>query len=141
MFEPPTIGSGALGRDTHGAGLPDALETATVASLSVVLHRVKSELDTLAVMVGDMQNGLTPLLGGRVSDDPDACRHAQNLDRVWQMLESLSQVLNAVAREGASHHPIDIDAIALRLPLSDLSARLRGVDPIVNGSGDDLDLF
>jgi len=141
MLDSTMNGPIARAHDAHGAALVEGLDTRDAETLSVLLHRVKAELDALAGVVGDMQTGLTPLLGGRVSNEPEACRHAQKLDLVWQTLESLSRVLNDVAREGASHHPIDIHAIAGGLPLSDLSARLRGVDPAINDLGDDLDLF
>ena len=114
---------------------------ASSAPMAVLLARVKAELDTLTQIVGDMQAGLSPLLIEASQDDADAGRHAQNLDLVWQTLESLSRVLQVAACEGASQHPVDIGAIADDLPLADLAARLRGHIAPPQTFGNDLDLF
>ena len=119
----------------------DILIGAPAASLSVLLARMKTELDSLTQIIGDMQTGLSPLLVDASLDDPEKCRHAQNLDLVWQTLESLSRVLHIAALEGASQHPVDIDAIADHLPLADLAARLRGRIVPPQAYGNDLDLF
>jgi hypothetical protein len=109
--------------------------------MAVLLDRVKTELDTLTQIVGDMQTGLSPLLIDATQDDAEKCRHAQNLDLVWQTLDSLSRVLHVAACEGASQHPVDLDAIADDLPLADLAARLRGHIKPPQPFGNDLDLF
>jgi hypothetical protein len=119
----------------------DTLLSASSAPLSVLLARMKTELDSLTQIVGDMQTGLSPLLVDASLGDPEKCRHAQNLDLVWQTLESLSRVLHAAACAGASQHPVDIDAIAEDLPLADLAARLRGRIIPTQAYGNDLDLF
>lgn len=115
--------------------------SASSAPLSVLLVRMKAELDQLTQIVGDMQTGLSPLLVEASLDDPEKCRHAQNLDLVWQTLESLSRVLSVAAGAGASQHAIDLDAIAENLPLADVAARLRGRVIPPQAYGNDLDLF
>ncbi len=119
----------------------DVFAGASSAPMAVLLARVKTELDTLTQIVGDMQTGLSPLLIDASEEDAEKCRHAQNLDLVWQTLESLARVLDGAACEGASQHPVDIDAIAEDLPLADLSARLRGRIIPLQIYGNDLDLF
>lgn len=119
----------------------DVLGSAPAVSLAVLLERVKSELDALTEIVGDMQTGLSPILIDVTSNNAEKCRHAQSLDLVWQTLESLSRVLHAAALEGAAQHNIDIDAIAEPLPLADLAARLRGREKPPQPFGNDLDLF
>ena len=120
---------------------PDIFSEASCAPMGVLLGRVKTELDTLTQIVGDMQSGLSPLLIDASQDDADKCRHAQNLDLVWQTLESLSRALHVAASAGASEHPIDLDAVAEDLPLADLAARLRGQTKPPQPFGNDLDLF
>lgn len=110
------------------------------SNLSVLLDRVKGEVDSLVVMLGDMQTGLTPLLSDKAVDDPSSFKLAQSLDLAWQILGSLSIVLRAVGEDGLAHHPIDIDGMVKDLPLANLAARLRGKPVLVSGC-DDLDLF
>ena len=114
-------------------------EEADAQTLSAFLERVSGELRTMAGVVGDMQEGLGPLLGEPAAMGADAFRHAQNIDLVWQTLSGLSDVLALAARDAASCAPLDIDALVAGLPLAELAKRLRGL----HGSepGDDLDLF
>lgn len=119
----------------------DIFASASCAPMAVLLSRVKTELDTLTQIVGDMQTGLSPLLIDVSQEDADKCRHAQNLDLVWQTLESLSRALHVAACEAASQHPVDLDVIAEDLPLADLAARLRGHIKPPQPYGNDLDLF
>jgi hypothetical protein len=116
-------------------------DDAPSATLSLLLGRVKIELDSLTRIVGEMQSGLSPLLVDASLEDPEKCRHAQNLDLVWQTLESLALVVDGAACEKASDQDINIDAIADALPLADLAARLRGRIKPPQSFGNDLDLF
>ncbi len=108
-------------------------------TLSGLLERVSGELRTMSGVVGDMQEGLGPLLGDPAALGADVYRHAQNLDLVWQTLAGLSDVLALAAGDAAGAAPLDIDGLVADLPLAELARRLRGLDS--SGCGDDLDLF
>ncbi len=115
--------------------------TVTATTLSILLDRVRCELDKLGDIVGDMQIGLSPLLSRISTDEADAYRHAQNLDLLGQTLESLSHVLTNLAQESASDEPIDIGPLARSLPLAGLAARLRGETDAGQAADQEFDLF
>jgi len=116
------------------------LEDQSGTNLSALLNRVQLEVDSLVDMVGAMQTGLSPMIVDKAGSDPAAFRHAQNIDLVWQILGSLSLVLEELKADEVTHHPVDIDAVVRHVPLANLAARLRGKPTLVAVS-DDLDLF
>jgi hypothetical protein len=116
------------------------LEDQSGITLSALLNRMQVEVDSLVGMVGAMQTGLSPMIMDKAGSDPAAFRHAQNIDLVWQILGSLSLVLDELQIDEATQRPIDIDAIVRHVPLANLAARLRGKPTLVPVS-DDLDLF
>ncbi|MDR3463249.1 MAG: hypothetical protein P4L76_13140 [Beijerinckiaceae bacterium] len=116
------------------------LEDQKGTNLSALLDRMQVEVDSLVEMVGAMQTGLSPMIVDKAGSDPAAFRHAQNIDLVWQILGSLSLVLEALKDDDVTHHPVDVDAAVCHIPLANLAARLRG-KPTLVPVGDDLDLF
>jgi hypothetical protein len=116
------------------------LEDQSGTKLSALLDRVQVEVDSLVVMVGAMQTGLSPMIVDKAGSDPAAFRHAQNIDLVWQILGSLSLVLEELKQDDLTQQPIDIDAVVRHVPLANLVARLRG-KPVLVPASDDLDLF
>ncbi|MGD0633032.1 MAG: hypothetical protein ABSA13_01955 [Beijerinckiaceae bacterium] len=116
------------------------LEDQNGTNLSALLDRMQVEVDSLVDMVGAMQTGLSPMIVDKAGSDPAAFRHAQNIDLVWQILGSLSLLLEALKGDNVTHHPVNIDAAVSHIPLANLAARLRG-KPTLVPVGDDLDLF
>lgn len=133
-------GAGGLMSNLAIGGQQIAPEDQSDINLPGLLNRMQAEVDALVAMVGAMQTGLSPMIVDKAGSDPAAFRHAQNIDLVWQILGSLSLVLEELKGDEATQRPVDIDAIVRHVPLANLAARLRGKPSLVPVS-DDLDLF
>ena len=112
---------------------------AETTTLSGLLGHVGTELAVLTRTLGEMQNGLSPLLMDAAVRHPETYCYAQQLDLVWQTLQSLAQVMTHIAGQKVGHHVIDVDAAVAGLPLADVAQRLRGLAS--DACDDDLDLF
>ena len=113
------------------------IEPSPDTTLSVLLARVKDELDAMTAVVGDMQAGLSPFLSGMLpADAATTYQHAQNIDLLWQTLDSLSHVLQRAALDERSDRVIDIETFVGTLPLAALASRLRGHAPVVAAGGE-----